>query len=191
MIVIGLVGGVACGKSWVAECFRKLGGRVLNGDKLGHETLAIPTVQKKLVNRWGDRVLNESRRLDRGQIAQIVFSKDKKAKEELKFLESVTHPEIERQLVERIEQIRTLGRHPAIILDAAIMIKAGWDRHCDKIIFVETPQDLRLKRAMLRGLTESQFHAREVSQTPLSKKKARADLTIDNSGTTAKNIRSR
>lgn len=182
MIILGLVGGVASGKSSVALDFQKLGGCVLDGDRLGHEALNLPEVRDALVERWGDRILSDDGELNRSAIAEIVFAESTEAQDALTFLESVTHPQIERRLKERLEQLRQMDRFPLVVLDAAIMFKAGWDSMCDQIVFVDAPRELRLKRAMLRGLTEEQFNAREAAQLSVDEKKKRANIVIDNSG---------
>ena len=183
MITLGLVGGVACGKSLVAQHFQTLGACVVDGDRLGHDVLRVEGVRKKLIDRWGSRVANEDGELSRSAIASIVFGGSKKAASELSFLESVAHPEIEKLLTTRLGQIEKLGRFPMAVLDAAVMIKAGWDKLCDYIVFVDVPRALRLKRGLLRGLDEQQFSAREAAQMSVEQKKARADIVIDNSGT--------
>lgn len=182
MITIGLVGGVACGKSSVALRFQELGACILDGDRIGHEVLSLPRVQAALVARWGNRVLGEDGSLDRSSIARIVFAGTPESSEELSFLESVTHPEIGSQLAGLIAEIKQQGQHEVAVLDAAVMIKAGWDQLCDRIILVDAPRELRRKRAMLRGLGEAQFNSREAAQTPIEKKQERADIIIDNSG---------
>jgi dephospho-CoA kinase len=74
-------------------------------------------------------------------------------------------------------------RRPAAVLDAALMIEAGWDQLCDHLVFVEASREQRLQRALERGWTESEFQRREATQLPLDVKRARADSIIDNSGT--------
>jgi len=183
MIIIGLVGGVACGKSHVAGDFQTLGACVLSADRIGHQVLQIDRVKQALGQRWGDAVVDAEGELCRSALAKIVFRGDPKAMGELAFLESVTHPEITRILEARIAELDKLGCFPFVVLDAAVMMKTGWDKLCDQLVFVEVPRALRVERGRLRGLDEAQFSAREAAQTPLAEKKARADLMIDNSGT--------
>lgn len=186
MITIGLVGGVACGKSLVASHFQKLGACVLNGDRIGHEVLQRPEIEKALLKRWGSRVSSQDGHLDRKAISTIVFGAAKSAEAELKFLESLTHPEIGRTLKERIVQLKELGRVPVIVVDAAVMLKAGWNKLCDQIVLVDAPIELREKRAVTRGLTVEQFRARELAQLPIEEKRKVADIVIDNSGPPSK-----
>ena len=102
MITLGLIGGVASGKSAVACDFQKLGAVVLNGDRIGHEVLGMPAVVEALVNRWGTDILADDKTLNRAKIAELVFADD--AGNGLAFLESVTHPEIEAILQSRLGQ---------------------------------------------------------------------------------------
>ena len=182
MITLGLVGGVASGKSLIALDFKKLGACIIDGDLLGHEVLSLGHVGGTLIKRWGETVVGDNGQLNRSAIAGIVFGASDKAAKELEFLESVTHPEIEKRIAERIAQLRTLERFPVVVLDAAVMLKAGWDSMCDQIVFVDAPRELRVKRAILRGLDEDQFHFREASQLSVEEKRKRADIVIDNSG---------
>lgn len=182
MITIGLVGGVASGKSVVAREFQKLGAGVLNGDRIGHEVLGLEKVRERLVRRWGKTILEDDGTLNRNALAEQVFAGDGSKQKNLAFLESVTHPEIERILKTRLHQMRGMVRFPIAVLDAAVMLKAGWDSLCDQIIFVDAPTDLRRKRAQLRGMEPEQFESREAAQTSVEKKRLRADIVIDNSG---------
>lgn len=182
MITLGLVGGVACGKSAVANDFQKLGACIVDGDRLGHAVVKLDHVLASLVDKFGRQILDASGELERRQLAQLVFGDEPAHAEALKTLESITHPEIEAMLQQRLADFAASGRYPLAVLDAAVMLKSGWDRFCDKIAYIDAPADLRLQRALLRGLTAQQFHARERSQTPLEVKKSRADFAIDNSG---------
>lgn len=183
MITIGLVGGVASGKSAVACEFQKFGAAILNGDRIGHEVLTTAHIKDKLVSRWGKKILKDDAVLDRSAVAEIVFSENgSKSNANLEFLESVTHPEIRKIMTLRLEKMRQLNRFPMAVLDAAVMLKAGWDSMCDRIVFVDAPVDLRRKRAQLRGMTMEQFEAREAAQIPIKEKMSRADIVIDNSG---------
>lgn len=182
MITIGLVGGVACGKSLVASHFQKLGACVLDGDRIGHDVLQMSSIQDQLLKRWGDRVQNDEGGLDRAAIAGIVFAEGDQAAQELAFLETLTHPEIGQRISVRLDQIKRVNRFPLAILDAAVMFKAGWDSMCDQIVLVDAPAELREKRAMLRGLSREQFCFREGMQTSLEEKRKLANLVIDNSG---------
>jgi dephospho-CoA kinase len=181
MKVIGLVGGVACGKSLVAACFRDLGALVLDGDKAGHEVLTEPAVIRQLRQRWGDDILIADGSVNRRAVAKIVFARDGAA--ELKFLEGISHPRIEMRFREAIASARKAGNVPAVVLDAALLFDGGWDKLCDVVIFVSVPREIRLARARSRGWTDSDLIAREGVQLPLDEKRHKSGYVIDNSGT--------
>ena len=182
MKVLGLVGGVACGKSFVAECFRDLGALVLDGDKMGHEVLTEPDVIAALRQRWGDRILTADGSINRRAVGQIVFAHG--GRDELRFLESISHPRIAAKFRAAIHAARQAARVPAVVLDAALLFDGGWDKFCDVVLFVSVPRETRLKRGLARGWSEADLIAREAVQLPLDEKRHRSGYVIDNSGTT-------
>ena len=99
---------------------------------------------------------------------------------ERKHLEELTHPAIGRLLKHRAERLATEGAE-AVVLDAPVLLEAGWGGLCDRLIFVDTPRELRLERVFDRGWNEEDFAAREAVQESLDLKRSRADATIDNS----------
>ncbi len=183
MIVLGIAGGIASGKSHVAKMFESLGASVLDGDAIGHEVMVEPEVIEQAKRRWGSHILGVSGALDRKAIAAHVFGADAKAVHELEFWESVVHPLIAARLQAKLEEIRNSGRTKVAVLDAAVMFKSGWHRHCDRIVFIEVPEETRRQRARQRGWTDAQFTAREGAQTSVDEKRRIADFVIDNSGT--------
>jgi dephospho-CoA kinase len=172
---------VASGKSTVAGFFESLGAIRLDADRAGHAALRQPEVQRQLRARWGAAVASASGEIDRAKLAQIVFDTRPEASEELRFLESVTHPYIAEQLQEQLDTAAAAGA-PAAILDAAVMLEAGWDRLCHHLVFVDVPEQERLTRAQQRGWSATQWEARESAQWPLDRKRQRCDTIIDNSG---------
>jgi dephospho-CoA kinase len=181
--IIGITGGIASGKSLVAEQFCRLGAYKLDADRAGHEVLKQPEVIAKLRERWGDGILvqAESATIDRKAVGRIVFAPPPQGPAELAFLESVSHPRItailERQIAEAGGQRPPC---PALVLDAAVMFRAGWRRFCDWLVFVEAPRQLRISRAALRGWGAEEFAAREAAQEPVQWKRWQADIMIDN-----------
>ncbi len=178
-LLIGLVGGIASGKSLVAEQMRSFGGVVLDADLAGHDVLRDPEVIAALHKRWGDGIIALDGSLSRSVIAKIVFSAGNL--DEKRYLESVTHPRIAARLQEQIARHHAAGAK-ILILDAALLFEAGWDKKCDRIVFVSAPREVRLARALSRGWSESDFLAREATQLPLDEKRARCGHFIDNSG---------
>jgi len=180
MILIGILGGVASGKSAVSNRLKMLGAVVLDADRAGHEVLREPEVKEALRRRWGDAVFDAAGGVDRRKVAGIVFAETCRGREELAFLEQLTHPRIERRLRGQLEELSLRGVRVAV-LDAPVMLKAGWDRMCDGLVFVDTPRHVRLARARQRGWTEAVLAAREAAQEPLETKRRRAVTLIDNS----------
>ncbi len=181
MLVIGVAGGVASGKSVVSDKLRALGAAVLDADRVGHEVLEEPSVRDAIRAHWGDAVFTDEGKVNRAALAQRVFAPPPHGPVELAKLEQTTHPRIGARLREQIEQYREAG-FPAVVLDAAVMFKAGWHRFCDKIVFVEAPLPVRLERALRRGWTKENFLAREAAQMPVDEKKKFADIIINNTG---------
>lgn len=182
MIVVGIAGGIASGKSLVAEHLTKLGAVVLDADRAGHAVLCDPDVKAQLRARWGDVVFDGSGEVDRRRVAAIVFAAAPDGPRELAWLESVSHPRIRRRLREQMRRLAESGKEVAV-LDAAVMFKAGWDGLCDYLIFVDTPLEQRIARAKLRGWSEAELRSREDSQLPMAEKQRRADFVINNSAT--------
>jgi dephospho-CoA kinase len=96
-------------------------------------------------------------------------------------LEQITHPEIGRLLERQAEEMAASGCKAAV-LDAPLLLEAGWDRFCDRLVFVEAPRPQRLARALERGWSEKEFAVREGVQESLDLKRKRADVIVDNSG---------
>lgn len=182
MKLIGIIGGVASGKSMVARCLAELGAVVLDADAIGHAVLKEPQVVAAARTRWGDTIFGSDGQIHRPALAAIVFGASPNTPAELEFLESLTHPLIRQQLRDRIAELQAEGRYPAAILDAPVLIKAGWNELCDKIVYVEAPLPVRQQRAQQRGWTSEEFARREAAQEPLPEKQAWADVTINNSG---------
>jgi len=177
--VLGLIGGIGSGKSRVAAELARHGGRVIAADQIGHDALRDEDIKGQVVARWGTDVLDGQGAVNRRRLGQIVFADAA----ERRALEALVFPWIERRIREAIDQARADPAVRLIILDAAIMVEAGWDKVCDRIVYVHAPREQRLKRlAEQRGWGEADLRAREEAQLPLADKQARADVTVDNSG---------
>jgi dephospho-CoA kinase len=179
MLTLGLVGGIASGKSVVANCFRDLGAVVLDADAAGHAVLREPDVIAALKARWGERILDGAGQVSRRAVAKIVFARESAAERE--FLEKLTHPRIQMRLQQELAKAQAADPTPrVVVLDAALLFEAGWEKLCDKVLFVDAPRDVRLERAVARGWSADQFAAREAAQMPVDEKRRRSDLLIRN-----------
>jgi dephospho-CoA kinase len=187
MLILGLVGGIGSGKSVVANILRDFGAVVLDADRAGHAVLREPEIIAKVRQRWGDRVIDATGQVSRRDVAKIVFAAGNEA--ERKFLEELTHPRIKQLLEEELDYIRSSSpQPPVVVIDAALLFEAGWDKLCDKIMYVDAPRDLRLERAVSRGWSAEQFSAREAAQLPLVEKASRSQIVVRNART-LENIR--
>ena len=111
-----------------------------------------------------------------------MFGSDAAAQDARRDLEAIVHPEI-RSLIERqISELRRQANVEAIVLDAAVLLEAGWNDLCDVVVFIDTPQADRIARVHAgRGWSAAQLAQREASQWPLPRKRAAADAVLDNS----------
>jgi dephospho-CoA kinase len=181
MKVVGLLGGVASGKSLVARQLCDLGAGLLDGDRAGHEVLRVPEVERLVRRRWGDAVFAADGHVDRRALARIVFAPPPDGPRELEHLEQITHPKITDRLREQAAVLAAAGM-PAAVLDAPVMLKAGWNKFCDSIVFVDASREVRQARAQDRGWSQEEFSAREAAQESLDVKRRLADTIVDNSG---------
>jgi len=180
--VIGLLGGVGCGKSFVAKRMQARGAVVLDADRAGHEVLREPAIIAAARARWGDTIFGPDGQINRRSLAQIVFAPTRQGAEELAYLEALTHPRISQRLQAEIDRLASGDRPPAIILDAPVLLKAGWNKFCDKLVFVDAPLEVRQKRVLERGWSTDELARREAAQEPLEQKRALANLVISNGG---------
>jgi dephospho-CoA kinase len=185
MKTIGLVGGVASGKSLVAKILVERGAGLLDADRAGHEVLAdTPAVQQALHDRWGDEVFKADGTIDRKAIARHVFAVGDTAALDRRFLENLLHPHIRRRLKAALDKFAADDR-PVVVLDAALLYEAGWQTLCDLVVFVDSSRETRLARARTRGWTDAEFAAREAVQWQIDDKRRAADILLANDGSEA------
>jgi dephospho-CoA kinase len=176
--VVGLLGGIGSGKSQVAAAFARHGARIIAGDQLGQAALRDPDIRTRVVSRWGQSIVDEKGEIDRRRLAAIVFADPA----ERKALEAITHPWIRERIRAEVEEARKDPHVSLIVLDAAVMLEAGWNEVCDRLLFIEAPRAVRLARvARQRGWSEKEVEARELAQLPLTEKAVRADHVLNNS----------
>jgi dephospho-CoA kinase len=174
--MLGIVGGVGSGKSFVARVFGELGCIVSDSDRAAREVIQRAAVRERLVEWWGPGVVNESGEVDRSAVAGIVFNDPAQRRR----LEALTHPLIleERQRV--VEAARRDGA-PGVIVDAPLLLEAGLERECDGVVFVEATEGTRLQRVRRsRGWTEDEWRRREAAQMDVAEKRRRSDFVIPN-----------
>jgi dephospho-CoA kinase len=177
--VIGLVGGIGAGKTTVAAVFAARGGAVVDADALGHDALEQPDIRRSVLERWGSRgaLVKPDGRLDRRAIAGIVFADPA----ERTALEALVFPYIGGKATEAVQAAQTDPTAKFVVVDAAVMLEAGWDRFCDHVVFVDAPQDARIARVAARsGWSPADLAAREAAQWTAAEKLKRADAIVIN-----------
>lgn len=179
--VIGIIGGIGSGKSavtkWVAEHANVA---MIDADQLGHQALRFDDVKKSLRQRFGQSIFDEQGEIRRGTLAKQVFGDGEGYKSARRDLERIVHPAIEQQIVDLIAQAVREQRQ-AVLLDAAVLLEAGWQNRCDAVVFVDAPDDVRLRRVAARnGWTLEELHRRESSQLGLAEKKRLSHFIISN-----------
>ena len=181
MKIIGLTGGIACGKSTVSTELRALGAAIIDADALAHE-LSQPhqPLYNAYVQRFGREIVTADGTLDRAAIARRVFA-DPAARAEV---DAIAHPLIRMAAEERLRAARDENKRAAV-LDVPLLFEAGWDALADETWVVALPREEQLARLLARdtSMDEGEARARIAAQMPLAEKCARADVIIDNSGT--------
>lgn len=182
MKLIGIVGGIASGKSFVSRAFQEFGAKWIDADAMVHDAYRQPAVLQALSQRWGAGVFDEHGNLDRRKVAAIVFAPTDQAKAELEWLESLVHPLVRGQIKRQLDRWQNDPTIKVVVLDAPVLLKAGWDNLCDELVFVDADESQRWARVQARGWTHEEWKQRESLQAPMAEKFARSTRTIDNNG---------
>ncbi len=175
--VIGLVGAIGAGKTTAARAFAARGGHAIDADALGHEALRQPQIVAHLASLWGDGIRKPDGNLDRREIGRIVFA-DPAARNAL---EAAVFPYIGERTRREIAAAQANPAVAFVVLDAAVLLEAGWGDMVDKLVYVDAPREVCVARLAARsGWTEADLTAREAAQWPAEKKMARADAVVVN-----------
>ena len=176
MKIIGLTGGIACGKSTVSAELRALGAAIIDADALAHE-LSQPhrPIYNAYVERFGREIVAADGTLDRAAIARRVFA-DPAVRAEV---EAIAHPIIRRAAEERLRAARDENKRAAV-LDVPLLFEAGWDALADETWVVALPREEQLARLLARDTSMDAGEARARIAAQIC---ARADVIVDNSGT--------
>jgi dephospho-CoA kinase len=179
MILIGLTGNIASGKSEVARMLAERGATLIDADVLAREAVEPDTqALKDIVKRWGKDVLKSDGSLDRGALRQIVFADQN----ELDALNRIVHPGVTRLRDREIAKARERG-DDLVVCVIPLLFERNLVDEFDAIVLVDAPRPLRLERLVrTRGLDETDGMNMIVSQMPAELKRARADYVIENNG---------
>lgn len=179
MLKVGLTGGIASGKSTVAYMLRNLDCQVLVADTLGHELLEPgQSAYDEVVREFGDGILGPGDKVDRAKLGAIVFSDAAKREK----LNQILHPRILQVVRQWFDSLERAGGNDLAIVEAALIVEAGFHKELDKLIVCWCKPEQQLARLTQRGMPEEQAKLRIASQMPADQKRALADEVIDCSG---------
>lgn len=177
-MVLGITGGIASGKTTVAQAFQALGAVVISADLLARE-IVRPGAKalQQITAHFGRQVLREDGTLNRQLLGDIIFN-DEQAR---LILNSITHPAIAELASRRLREAEQGGAR-LVVYDAPLLFESGADRQVDAVLVVKVDAEVQLARLMARdGIDQQQALARIDSQMSQMEKIARADFVVDNS----------
>ncbi len=183
MIVIGVTGGIGTGKSEISRSLEAMGAFVIDADRVGH-SIYLPDTQgwKEVVEAFGQDVLQPNREVDRRKLGAIVFSDPK----DLAKLNAITHPKIAQRIREITQEQREKGPKgspKAVVVEAAILIEAGWLDLVDEVWVATTDSDQVVHRIQQRNnFSEEQIRGRINSQMTQAERVKHATVVVENNG---------
>ena len=186
MLVIGLTGGIGSGKSTVATLLAERGATVIDVDALGREVIAPGgRAEGQVIVEFGPEITDAEGHIDRAGLARVVFGQP----EALTRLTAISHPAINAELANRLDAVRgdECSAESVVVLDMAILVESNLGRgdpehSYTKVVVVEAPPDLRVQRAVARGMKAEDVRARIASQATDDERRAVADVVITNDG---------
>ncbi len=180
MLVVGLTGNVAAGKSAVAELWRGAGVPVVSADELARAAVAPGTgALAGIAELFGPGVIRDDGMLDRAAVRGIVFRDE----EALRALEAIVHPEVRRLRDEWTAEQREAGAE-VVVWEIPLLFETGMEGEVDVVVVVDAPAGVRRRRIVeTRGLTEAEAEAVMGAQLAADEKRRRADVVVENAGT--------
>ncbi|BBO74315.1 dephospho-CoA kinase [Desulfosarcina widdelii] len=180
MIVAGLTGGIATGKSTVSNFLSEAGARIIDADKIAREVVEQGTPAYDEIRAFfGEEVLMPNGDIDRERLGDIIFNDSDKKKR----LDAIVHPRVFERSAVLIAEIAASEPDAVVILDIPLLLEANMDRDLTEVIVVYVPETMQLQRLMARdGIDEKAAMARIRSQMPIEEKRKQATCVIDNSG---------
>ncbi|MBE9529329.1 MAG: dephospho-CoA kinase [Proteobacteria bacterium] len=184
-MIVGLTGGVATGKSVIADELARLGAVIIDADRVGHEIIEPGTeAYAEVVEEFGPGVVLPGGAIDRKALGKIVFGDAR----QLAKLNSITHPRIIEKIKEKIkhemELLSSGEQEPIIVVNAALLVESGHYKEMDTVVVISCTEAEQVRRSVERdGASEAEVLGRIAAQMPTEEKSAVADRTIENSGT--------
>lgn len=176
--ILGLTGGIACGKSTISAYLKEFGIPVIDADECSRAVVEKGSIGlEKLTEIFGNKILEKDGTLNRKALGQIVFSDS----EQLSLLNSVMEPLIREEISRRLNQENNAD---LVVLDAPLLIEQHYDKICDFIMTIDVPKKIQLERLIERDeLSEDEAKSRIESQLSSRERNGFADVVIDSSGT--------
>lgn len=176
ILIIGITGSIACGKSLVSNYLQEKGYTIIDADKIGHMALENDEVKKQLVNKFGKSILKDNE-VNRVTLGKLVFENN----ENLKELNNIIHPQIRKNIS---EQIQVHKNEKLVFVDVPLLFEAKFDDLVEKIIVISLDEKIQLERLMNRdSLSKEEALQRIKSQIPVREKEKLGDYVVDNSFT--------
>jgi phosphopantetheine adenylyltransferase/dephospho-CoA kinase len=176
-VVIGLTGGIASGKSVVSAMLAEHGAHILDADKVGHEAYAPGSAcYNDVISAFGDDIVAPDREIDRRSLGSKVFGDPAQRRK----LEGIVWPWMRETMKQRLDDLRAQNV-PVVVLEAAVLIEAGWQPLVDRVWLVTANRDIARERIISRnGLEAAQAEARIDAQLTNEERAQHADLIIEN-----------
>lgn len=180
MIVVGLTGGIATGKSTVAQMFKRCGAIIIDADQLARDVVRPgKPAWREIVKVFGEGVLKPNRSINRQTLGDIVFHNRRK----LRKLEHIIHPRVAREQQRLARRIAVRSPHAVVVYEVPLLFESGADKRVDKIVVVTADRETQIARLKQRnGLSRNEALRRIKNQMPLARKVHRADVVLDGTG---------
>ena len=180
MLIVGITGGIASGKTEVAKVFQKKGAKVISGDEIGKEVVEKnPAVLKKLVKTFGKGILNSNGKLNRKKLGEVAFASERNKDK----LNRIVHPYLLRELKHEITKFpKTRNKKQILVVDAALIVEWKLYKNLDKLILVTSPKEKRLARLRKLGFSKKEASDRIKRQVTDSRRRRYSDFVISNNG---------
>lgn len=176
-VIVGLTGGIAMGKTTISQFLKSKAIPVVDADQIAHEILTVDEVKVKLMDTFGESILDKNQNIDRRKLGPIVFNDQR----QLEKLNIIVQPYIRTEIV---RQLDTFSASKVVVLDAPVLFEQGYEKMVDYLMVIRTSAQIQVERLMQRdSLNEIDAQKRIQAQMPIEEKVKKADIVIDTSGT--------
>lgn len=176
-MILGLTGGIACGKTTVSKIIKKLGIKIVDADIIAHEILELPEIRDEIKKNFGETIIKNNK-VQRKELREIVF----KDREKLKKLNDIVHPKVIEIFQKEFEENR--GRNEIVVFDIPLLYEVKLEKLCDKVLVVYSNKNIQIERIKRRDKSSEEMAENVIkSQMDISEKVKKADYLIENNST--------